>query len=249
MMKKKKKIIYLFFLLIVLLLILIVAIFLKLNNDKTDNKLEDGNFEKITLDFEDRVGNVNSFDSGDFISVGWLQVQGTTIDVPILKITLDGRVFENVYPTDFLNSEFVELFETATDKSIVIKKRVNQLYITTTSTVELENSSEGYELAQTGAIWGSGKYQVRLQYGYQSKSYLTQGFVIDNTALTGLAIKPVDLEATNKVISLGTFSNNTQNLIKDPFTFVYNQRPSGASIETTYTVIPFNSNVVVKPNI
>jgi len=166
-------------------------------------------------------------------------------DVPVLEITLDDIVYENIYPTDFLNTKFVEQIENATKVSILIKKRVNQLYITTSSTVSLMNSSNTVETPSTGAIWGSGKYQVRLQYGYQSKSYLTQGFTIDNTALTGLTIKPVDLEGTNKIISLGTFSNNTQNLIKDPFTFIYDKRPSGASIETSYTVIPFASKPVV----
>lgn len=164
-------------------------------------------------------------------------------DVPVLRITLDGIVYENIYPTDFLNTEFVETIENAEAVSIIIKKRVNQLYITTTNTVEYVDPAGNKVSNISNDIWGSGKYQVRLQYGYQSKSYLTQGFTIDNTDITGLNILPVDLNGEQNVVSQGTFSNNMKNLIKDPFTFIYNAKPSGASIEASYTVIPFSSNI------
>ncbi len=40
--------------------------------------------EKMNLKFESRVDELSKFDSGDFYKFGWLQVQGTNIDLPIL---------------------------------------------------------------------------------------------------------------------------------------------------------------------
>ena len=172
-------------------------------------------------------------------------------DVPVLEIKIGSKTYENVYPTDFLNENFVEEIKSAGENiSIKLKKRVNQIYITTTSTVAFTTGTE--TITSNTSIWGSGKYQVRLYYGYQSKSnddqsksYLTQGFTIDNLAISGLQALPVNLNSDEKMISQGTFSNNTKNLIKDPFTFIYDKKASGASIEASYTVVPFSSNTQI----
>ena len=41
----------------------------------------------MTLDFESRVEQLANFDSENYYKIGWLQVQGTNIDVPILDAT------------------------------------------------------------------------------------------------------------------------------------------------------------------
>ena len=75
-MKLKKKMIFgLGFIFLLLIILVIIFNFVSKNNDTK---------EKIKLDFESRVENVKNFNSGDYYTVGWLQVQGTNIDLPIL---------------------------------------------------------------------------------------------------------------------------------------------------------------------
>ena len=70
-----------------ILIIVIVAIFITFITDKLVGGKASTEFkeEKITLDFKDRNENSISYQYEDYLTVGWLQVQGTNIDFPVLN--------------------------------------------------------------------------------------------------------------------------------------------------------------------
>lgn len=74
--KKLKKNIMILILVFVLTLIFIILL--------TNQHLGKTNNDEIKLNFKSRVEKLNSFDSEDYFKIGWLQVQGTNIDLPIL---------------------------------------------------------------------------------------------------------------------------------------------------------------------
>lgn len=82
MKKSDRKIIFIGMILIVFILSIILLILVR---DRLQNRVEEvGIGEPIEFSFSDRSNNISDFDSGEFSVLGWLQVQGTNIDVPIL---------------------------------------------------------------------------------------------------------------------------------------------------------------------
>lgn len=82
-MKKKNKKIKLItiFLSILLIIGLLILIIYNLTTNKTQK------VEKMNLSFENRVTDLANYSYKDYLTVGWLQVQGTNIDYPILDST------------------------------------------------------------------------------------------------------------------------------------------------------------------
>lgn len=76
---RKRKKYYLWILIIIIILILGFMIGFKVKNKKSINILN--------LNFKNRVQELSEFNSGKYYKIGWLQVQGTNIDVPILDST------------------------------------------------------------------------------------------------------------------------------------------------------------------
>ena len=66
---------------LILLIIILGFLIVFLINKKTDDKFKS---EPVTLNFESRVDKLETFDTGNFYKFGWLQIQGTHIDLPIL---------------------------------------------------------------------------------------------------------------------------------------------------------------------
>lgn len=91
---KTRRIILLISLILLIIILGILIAFLM-------NKNEDKDFipEPVTLNFESRVQKLNSFDAGDYYKFGWLQVQGTNIDLPILdaQSSIDGDNIDYSY--------------------------------------------------------------------------------------------------------------------------------------------------------
>lgn len=68
----------------IIVILSVVSIFLLINNTNVQDK---DSKEYMNLNFEDRVSDLESFDSENYYKVGWLQVQGTNIDFPILNFS------------------------------------------------------------------------------------------------------------------------------------------------------------------
>ena len=74
----KKKILFFGFMVFIFIIILLAILIFK-NNNKSKNKIE-----LVDLDFGSRINTLADFNSGEYYKIGWLQVQGTNIDLPIL---------------------------------------------------------------------------------------------------------------------------------------------------------------------
>lgn len=79
---KKKEIISI--IIVVLLVIFITTFSILLNNNKPGIKM--------MVDFESRVDKLNTYDTDGLQKYGWLQVQGTSIDLPILSDSVGGNI-------------------------------------------------------------------------------------------------------------------------------------------------------------
>lgn len=86
-MKKNVKIAII--ILIVLLILLVVLLF-NLFNNKNKKEL-------VYLDFENRSKSLDKFQANGYIKEGWLQVQGTNIDLPILDLTALNETLDYSY--------------------------------------------------------------------------------------------------------------------------------------------------------
>lgn len=67
---------------LILLIIILGFLIMFLINKKTNDKFK---AEPVTLSFKSRLSELETFDTGDYDKFGWLQVQGTHIDLPILN--------------------------------------------------------------------------------------------------------------------------------------------------------------------
>jgi len=67
---------------VIIILIIIITLFFLVFKDAFKNQEK----EKMILNFESRVQQFNDLEESNITKYGWLQVQGTKIDVPILKV-------------------------------------------------------------------------------------------------------------------------------------------------------------------
>ena len=77
-LNKKRMLLAISFIILIFIIILLAILIFK-NNNKNESKIE-----LVDLKFESRINILDDFDSGDYYKIGWLQVQGTNIDLPIL---------------------------------------------------------------------------------------------------------------------------------------------------------------------
>lgn len=99
--EKAKKIILLISL-IALISILIILIICLLSNKKTEKYIA----TPVTLKFESRVEKLNTFNSNQYYKFGWLQVQGTNIDLPILDYNSSDNYDEIDYSYGWVSSYY-----------------------------------------------------------------------------------------------------------------------------------------------
>lgn len=151
-MKKVKKIKCFILILIIILIVLICSIFHLVNNHPKNKKSDDN----ITLNFESRVDKLNNFDSGDYYKFGWLQVQGTTIDLPIL----DYRVSEN----NDVNYSFAWLSpNSVTTQNRLLINGHNILNISSTPLINDENLTD-FEPLMAFSYYSFAKDNLYIQY-------------------------------------------------------------------------------------
>lgn len=102
MRRNIKKIILLLCLLLLIVILVHLSGFVKRNN--SSNKTEP--VEEIKLDFESRVDKLKSFTSEDYYKFGWIQVQGTNIDAPILD-NLSGLETDMDYSYGWMSPNYI----------------------------------------------------------------------------------------------------------------------------------------------
>ena len=109
-MKKHKR--KLLFLLIFLFITIVLCLFLifKMFFIKKNNSLA------MELDFNSRVQTLENFDSGSYHKIGWLQVQGTNIDFPIL----DSSSYEALDSLDYSYGWRSPIYVTGENREVLI---------------------------------------------------------------------------------------------------------------------------------
>ena len=97
---KKKLCLIIIFLLIFILCTLIIIC----NTNNKENKLNNDSVDKLDIldvKLETRIDTLNNYSYKDYFVVGWLQVQGTNIDMPIFTSILKGMEENNMEKIDF----------------------------------------------------------------------------------------------------------------------------------------------------
>ena len=97
---KKKLCSIIIFLLIFILCTLIIIC----NTNNKENKLNNDSVDKLDIldvKLETRIDTLNNYSYKDYFVVGWLQVQGTNIDMPIFTSILKGMEENNMEKIDF----------------------------------------------------------------------------------------------------------------------------------------------------
>lgn len=162
---KNKRLIILFFLLITLILSILLMFYIKVNDkDEPDDEVMK-EVEKMTLNFDSRVDKYNSFDSGDYISIGWLQVQGTNIDFPILDSTSSQDELEIKYSYGWRSPNY----NSGENREVLIGHNI----INVSSTPMLSNESlENFEALMSFSYYGFAKDNLYIQYTKDGKDEL-----------------------------------------------------------------------------
>ena len=93
-MKKKK---YLIRRIVAILFIFLLGITIftiyKIDSNKSNDKFIP---KKVSLNFQNRINDLKIYQYEDYFTIGWLQVQGTNIDFPILDVRSSGIVSEEI---------------------------------------------------------------------------------------------------------------------------------------------------------
>lgn len=97
-LKISKKTIFLG-LVIIFSIVILMTIIVNNNSKNQTNK-------PMKLNFESRIEKLNTFDAGNYYKFGWLQVQGTNIDLPILDSSSNGMYESIDYSYGWLSSYY-----------------------------------------------------------------------------------------------------------------------------------------------
>lgn len=125
-MKIKKRVLVLGILLLFLIIISVVVI---LNSDSNSEKKKEP--VVMELDFESRITQLKEFNSGEYYKIGWLQVQGTNIDLPIIDFT------SNSNDLDYSFAWRSPFYETGQNREVLIGHNI--LNVSSTPMLSNEN--------------------------------------------------------------------------------------------------------------
>ena len=210
-MKSRKKIIVILVIFIIAIIFLVISI-KKITTKKADNQL-------MNLNFKSRVSELENFDSKDYSKIGWLQVQGTTIDLPILDFrsatdnsinysyawlnsnyntgenrqVINGHNILNVSSTPLINDENLTDFEPLMAFTYASFAKDN-LYIQYTK----DNQDEIYLIYAVGFY----DYLYDSDYSYNDKEKLTK--YINDVRENSIYDYEIDVNSDDDLIVLKT---------------------------------------------
>lgn len=93
MRKKKLKLIPVIITLVIVIALILIFVFLYFRNKPNSDYIN----EKMILNFENRINDLEEYSYEDTIAVGWLQVQGTNIDFPVLFVSAASKEIDFSY--------------------------------------------------------------------------------------------------------------------------------------------------------
>lgn len=81
---------------LVLIIIGILVLVFKMTSKSEKTQTESRKIEPITLSFESKISNIELLDAHEMAKVGWIQVQGTNIDYPVMVPGFDDFNTNNI---------------------------------------------------------------------------------------------------------------------------------------------------------
>ena len=160
MKSKIKKIIILLCLLLLIIIIFLTSFMLKKKNNR---KQEENYVEKeIQLNFENRIDKLNSFDSGDYYKFGWLQIQGTNIDVPILDSESSSNTDVIDYSYGWMSTSYV------TGENRLVMMGHNIVNVSNKPMLPSENL-QNFEALMAFSYYGFAKDNLYIKYTEDNK--------------------------------------------------------------------------------
>lgn len=150
----KKRLLLISFIILILLILLLVIKRLENNKDKV---------QYMNLDFESRIETLNSFDSDKYYKIGWLQVQGTNIDLPILDSRTGNADLK--YSFGWRSSTYV----TGENREVLLGHNV--LNVSSTPMLSNENLKD-FESLMSFSYASFAKDNLYIQYTKNSKDEL-----------------------------------------------------------------------------
>ncbi len=149
-------------LLIILFILCGILVFLGIRVFSSDNSSDTFVSEKIKLNFESRVDKLESFDSGSLYKFGWLQIQGTNIDVPIF----DSSSFAKVDTLDYSYGWISQNYNSGENRPVLMGHNI----LNVSSEPMLPNNDlENFEELMAFSYYGFAKDNLYIQYTVNGK--------------------------------------------------------------------------------
>lgn len=201
---------------------------------ETTIKLIDSSNNEITVNLVENENNVYSTKYSNNLN-----------KVPMFKLLkTDGTEFKLEGKTTFIPSDLENISKA--NKKLIF----SECYDEDKTRINVEVINYYFEFivysTSNGSYWGSGNYDVKLNYGSNQNSNITYRFTIDTLPISNMEISAVNIEnevTLNRNIELGG------NLINNAFTFLYNAKNSGAPIKTTYKKYTFSFSELYGSNL
>ena len=124
-----------FIVFVVIILCFTIGLIFLLTNDKKENK---SNEPKMKLTFKNRINDATIYKYLDYYTVGWLQVQGTNIDYPILNHDAG-----SIDPTKLNFGWRSPLYQSGENREVIIGHNIVNISSEPTKDMEVLNNFEG----------------------------------------------------------------------------------------------------------
>lgn len=145
----------------ILLLLLITIVVVVLNLLPKDEKEEAPTI--MNLDFESRITQLEEFDSGEYYKIGWLQVQGTNVDLPIIDAS------SNTNDLDYSFAWRSPIYVTGENREVLIGHNI--LNVSSTPMLSNENLQD-FESLMSFSYAGFAQDNLYIQYTKDGKEEL-----------------------------------------------------------------------------
>ncbi|MBO7219133.1 MAG: hypothetical protein J6V40_04070, partial [Clostridia bacterium] len=189
------------------------------------------------------------------ISVGD-DVNGYTL-IGTSNYTNKGVKISWVATTEFQNYEYISITNTNFDGTTNFVATYNPIDMSisavgndamaksiTTFTYDEDLKSYVVTINENVDFGTNGAYKVRLHYGVNQSSYSTYSFNIDTEQISGLRLYAVETDENNLYYTTEELreGNTPIQIVNKPFTLAFNQKSSGAKINSLYYKLTLNQS-------
>lgn len=225
-MKNKKLIIYIFVILLIVLTFLFLGFkfFNNKENNIINNKPSNVVTKKIIPNFEDRKEQLSNFNFNNMFVLGWLQVQGTNVDLPIFTSMLPAKEENGLVEVDFSYGWRSGYYNLGENRMSIIGH--NMLNVSSTPLVDNEKLTDFedlmhfvyYDFAKDNLyikytkedeeniymIYAAGFYDYSEDVGQSYKNKIDINEYINNVKSRSIYNYDIDVNSDDEIISVVT---------------------------------------------